>query len=896
VSASKFFTNYFYRVRDSRPAQLDPTELINEATGVLLGTNREQRSTTPEAAVRIPNRVTLIVDDIHEFSASQWRFIEAWSRSRGKIIVLGDPDLRIVGFKGTAQVLLDNSPTGPVAEWKQTIHFPEIHRQAGVMPTVLGQIVGATRSAGNTQTRSSYPATKEIDFAELRKAAGFELKTGLAVSAQGERQLISQYLRSVIGGGVPAEACAVLVRNGAAAETIVEHLASASLPAFTETTGSPLRDHPAVWSLLTIVTVGTGLSELNADIASRLLHGPFGGVTSIEYRRFRRALRKLEITSGGRRFADELMLEALLVPGSLEGPGYDIPKSVKWMSRTLSKLRESNETSVDELLWEVWNSSKKAEEWAAVSALGGADAAWANDSLDAVLALFGVAANALENDPGETVDTFMHRVLGQTVPNDSLTPRFTSGAIFVGTPTSAAGMEFDTVVVAGLNEGVWPNTRARSSLLSANRLADAVSDALEKIPEDQSPARQTAIIERYKSDHAEVLRDEIRLFLIAMSRAKRATLVTAIISEEESPSALFRLIAGEKEEDEKTARNEPAANSFAGVFDTADTVGSLPQLVGSLRGELLSENSNPEAKTRAALLLNELARRGIRGSDPSDWLGMQMGTPQPLFQNTDILLSPSALETFAESPLDWFVSAVAGGESGIHASVGNLVHSSLQTHPAGTFTEIENAVLENWDGLGLDVPWINQMWRNKVNGILTGMVNYLRRSEAAGRTHLYVEKKIEMDLPIPGSKHKVLLSGRVDRIEQTDSGEIVIIDFKTGKTPQGITKNISENLQLKSYQLAFQLGKIDQVDSGSNKLQHASLVYSRPQIKDTYTEYVQAGFSEAELLEFEQYLLAVAEEMNSAAFTGPAETKDNFGGGVDLKKQLFRTPEVSSDE
>ena len=66
------------------------------------------------------------------------------------------------------------------------------------------------------------------------------------------------------------------------------------------------------------------------------------------------------------------------------------------------------------------------------------------------------------------------------------------------------------------------------------------------------------------------------------------------------------------------------------------------------------------------------------------------------------------------------------------------------------------------------------------------------------------------------------VKGRIDRLERTDAGQYVIVDFKTGKTVPS-KKDTQDNAQLALYQLAL---------SGSDKdttpVVKAKLVYLRP--------------------------------------------------------------------
>ncbi len=69
----------------------------------------------------------------------------------------------------------------------------------------------------------------------------------------------------------------------------------------------------------------------------------------------------------------------------------------------------------------------------------------------------------------------MRGILDTAVAEDRLDSPVPDQAVRVLTPAGALGLEFDTVIVAGVQDGVWPNTRLRGSLLDTWRLSDAAS-------------------------------------------------------------------------------------------------------------------------------------------------------------------------------------------------------------------------------------------------------------------------------------------------------------------------------------------------------------------------------------------------------------------------------------
>ena len=861
AAAAKFFTTYRLLVARSRAGQVDPAELVDRARYIV-------ESTASDAP-----RMALVVDDAHDLTPSQWRFVISWAKHRGPVIAAGDPDVATAGFRGGHVTFLDDADV----MWGSTHALTTIHRQGGVMPSLLGTIA-STIGGGVPEIRRAYPSAPEPAVA--RSLSGFDLLSATAASPAHERDVVSRYIRDAVARGTSYGDIAVVVRSGSMAESMVTHLNSMSIPTFSETTGSPLRDHPAVWSLLNLVSIGIGREPLTAGIAQELLLGPFGRLTTLDLRRFRRNLRKAEIASGGNRLADELMLEALTEPGTFETEVKFAAPGVRWIVDTIRALRLVADRQIDELLWAAWARSDRAKSWAAATLGTGPAAVKAHESLDAIMALFGVAATSLENVPTESADVFLDRVLGQTVPNDSLTPRATSGSVLVCTPSATVGREFDVVVVAGLNDGVWPNTRARSALLKANELALV----------------HAGIDQRTVDHRRDVIFDEVRLFLVAMSRARHRILVTAIQSEDETPSGLFRMVAGEKSSGDDFSRATPAANARGGVFVPENIDASIGDMVGRLRHLLMSPTSSTAERARCAAALRELANRGVAGAHPDSWIGYRQTTPIELFSGTHVPVSPSNLDTFDKSALDWFVSSVAGGASGLSAAIGTLVHRAIEVAPAGTRDELWAAVEEKWNEVNFDAPWLRMQWLATTRSVIDALADYVRDVALDGRRVLDSEKFTTVTLATNAKGGlDIVVGGTIDRVEQHSDGSVSIIDVKTAKTPQSV-KATEAHLQLKAYQLAFSHKALGDAVAEATKLHSAGLLYPRVANKNSlYTVRTQSAMDAAALDDFTNMVIAMGVAMHSERFIGP-ETAPEYSGVRDLETTWVRISEVSSDE
>lgn len=861
VAAAEFFTAYRRLVRRSRVGQVDPAELVDRATEIV-------SSTAPDSP-----RMALIVDDAQDFTPAQWRFVTAWATHRGTVIAVGDPDTATTGFRGGRVTFVEDT----AVSWGPTHTLTTIHRQSGVMPSLLGHIASAI-GGGVPSVRRNYPAL--LSPLESRSSPGFDLASATASSPAHERDIIARYIRDAVARGLSYDDIAVVVRSGSMAESMVTHLNSLSIPTFSETTGSPLRDHPAVWSLLTLASVGIGREPLTADVAHDLLLGPFGRLTTLDYRRFRRNLRKAEIAANGNRMADELMLEVMTQRGVRETEVQYAAPGVRWVVETLRAVNAVRDRQIDEVLWTVWSRSDRATAWSTLSLTRGPGSVKAHESLDAVLALFAVAATSLENVPTETAAVFLDRVVGQTVPNDSLSPRTTTGSVLVCTPAATVGREFEAVVVAGLNDGVWPNTRARSALLKANALALAHA-GIDVVTIDV---------------RRDVVFDEVRLFLVTLSRARQRLLVTAIQSEDETPSGLFRMIAGEKAPDEDRARLVPAASARGRVFVPENIDASIGEMVGRLRHLLVSGRAPSADQTRAAAALTELARRDVRGAHPDTWLGYPRAAAVRLFSDGLIPVSPSNLELFQKSALDWFVSSVAGGSSGINATIGTLVHRAIEVAPDGSHDELWAAVEEKWGEVNFDAPWLSEQWLRLTRSMIDALADYVRNIALEGRRVLDSEKftKITLTTAEKGGL-TIVVGGTVDRVEEFPDGSVAIIDVKTAKN--AVSPAVADdNLQLKAYQLAFRHGVLGDAVAAAKTLHSAGLLYPRVPSKDAlYSVRTQSAMDAAALADFADTVIAMGVAMHSERFTGPEDAPTRTGTR-DLETTWVRIPEVSSDE
>lgn len=649
---------------------------------------------------------------------------------------------------------------------------------------------------------------KILDPAHYRTAPAGVYKYALA-SSQDEANLIAQMLlEERIYGNRPYRESAIIVRNGADVARIRRVLSSNGIPSRTSAALVPVRDEPAVRPFLDALSLlvyarkrgekalnpavhmpageGTEVGEHGgyetlsateaeelmrrslddviaeesranplggAQSAITLLTSRLGGASSMDVRRLRQQLRSIELQSGGHRPSDDLLLGALLHPETLpeEGVGRAVHRIAAVLSAGRKALARPESTST-EVLWALWEASGLEKTWVAQSRGAGPDADAAHRNLDAMIGLFEAADRFDEQMRGAGAEQFLDFIDAQDLPMDTLAARgVRQDAVEILTPALAAGQSWRTVYVCGLQEGTWPNTTVRGSLLATGDLVDLCDARIRQRAQQQAGEEQVppARIRSYPERVRDTRHDELRMFAVAATRASTRLVLTAVRNDDEAPGEFFDFVlptdaVGDSTDVPITRVRRPA---------------TLRSLVAELRRTLVEESLNamraedaqdgaqmhnapeedalpPEASAyrldAASRTLARLANAQAPGAAPDEWWGLlPLSSTEPLFahrpadhaadhaepgenngengeEQTEnpgrrtIALSPSRLETIHSSPLDWLVSAArAEAQTDLSRSLGTLVHAIAEEYPTGTLEELQTALDERISSLGV---------------------------------------------------------------------------------------------------------------------------------------------------------------------------------------------------
>jgi RecB family exonuclease len=479
-------------------------------------------------------------------------------------------------------------------------------------------------------------------------------------------------------------------------------------------------------------------------------------------------------------------------------------------------------------------------------------AAEANRNLDGIVALFTAAKRYAERQPDASPEVFLASVLDADVPEDTLSPQPNDETVLVTTPAGTVGLEFDTVVVAALQDGVWPNLRLRGSLLAPQELVRAV----------------TGVDSASVDERRQVLGDELRMFALAISRARRRLVVAAVANEDEAPSVFLGLVP-------------PGAPTL----DSASTPLSLRGLVGRLRAQAAA------GRPFAAANLAALAAEAIPGAAPGDWHGLlEPSTTGPLYEDDKVPVSPSGIEKLVDSPLDWFLERMAGSESGVIANVGTIVHWAMETAPDSRPETLWAAVDSRWSELLFEAPWLAERQRAIARRFTDALSEYLGEFERDGKQLVGAESRFQLEVD------RAVVSGSIDRVERGADGSVVIVDLKTG-TPLTSQQRIDEHPQLAAYQLAYAEGILDEplAEFGGHNGGGAKLLFVKEGVRGRkYREGVQGQLDPGQLEQFRERVRGASVLIAAAEFAGRAELP-MFGVGDPSRLRAHRVKAVSSD-
>lgn len=805
IAAADLYSEYRDVLDLRMPEAFDPAGIITAA--------RQIFQDSPEFLAAERERLQLIlVDDVQEANPAVFELLADIAEGKD-VLVASSPDTVVQGFRGARPDLVAELPRllggleGTVRElplWHTHRHLPRVAKAWTGVAARISQ-----RAGGQLARRlDPLPAPAEEARSGGGQAAGRVEAHVLPSTVHELRYVAQRILEAQLRENRAFGDIAVIVRNGGQLAQLQRYLSGQGIPVRVPVADSAVRDEVAVRPLLEVYGVVLDAAKLTPESAVSLLTSRIGGATAIELRRLRQSLRREELLGGGGRSSDALLVEALLEPGALGSLGIE-GSSARRLARMIAAGRSAAAepgANAETVLWALWQATGLASRWTEMALDGGAAGARADRDLDAMMALFHTAERFVDQLPGSGPEQFLEYLLSQELPMDTLAARAqVEDAVELMTPASAAGREWAVVIVAGLQEGVWPNTRLRGELLGSTLFADAVEHGVDH-------ALQRGPLSRLR----DIRYDELRSFSTAVSRAREVLICTAVSSEDEQQSAFLDYVAP----------LEPG--QYQREYTPVGRPMTLRALVAELRqrvqpdDEALGRPGVAEEAAEAARVLAHLATAepAVPGAHPDSWWGLApLSSEAPVVPaGGTVFVSPSKVETVHKSPLDWFVQA-AGGEAATDfaRSLGTLVHTIAQELPDASGAEYVAELVRRWPTLGMKDNWEGRLDFQRAEQMVRKLAQYVLVMRSEGRSLAAVEANFEVPLPEvllghvtedPGTGRNAVLRGQVDRLEIDTEGRLVIVDLKTGKRQPGKAE-LARHPQLGAYQAAVLHGAFE---------------------------------------------------------------------------------------
>ena len=766
TAAAKFWKRYINSMvmREISAAdakeRIDPSELVSRAT-IHLRNN-------PDVLAQLRARfTTIMVDEFQESDPAQRALLATLVGS--DVIICADADSAVGRFRGA-------DPDGLSAALDpyraHEILLATDYRSARALFDVAHAYVQGFKGSPLTRKRSC--GTDKTGSVEVHR-----FRSGAEEAAFIAHQCRSAHLRE----GISYSDMAVILRSpGVTASALRRAFSYVGVPVASEL--QALAGNPAIAPFLLLARVAIKAQPLNLDTAERLLMSEFGGADSISLRRIRRAMISAR-PEGDDRSGTQLLLDAIS-DGDVFIEGADSVIRVHALLEKARAVARNKSALADDLLWAIWDNAetsdgqKLSSAWRTQSLRPGVRGAAADRDLDAMMQLFESAARYSERFPQSGPAAFIAEIATEDIAGDVITAKgIRPDFVEILTVHSAKGRQWQLVAVAGLQEGIWPNLKTRSSLLGAERLVERQRNP--DIPRDQLDVIAASGL----------MQDEERLFHVALTRATHSLFVTAVQRDDEEPSAFFETIEVLVN---KTDLDEPV------LTDVPRPI-TAPALVAELRANLHGDNA-----VEAAALLKTMSTEGIYLADPEHWIGsLPISTDHAVIDSDkEVVVSPSGAEAFIECGVKWFLQNNGGTDGDSSAQVlGSAIHAfaAKMVQEPGTTREALIANLESsWRLIDSESGWVSA---SSLEGAVTMLKKFVDYHAKTSRT--VIDAEMRFDVPLGRAR----IRGSVDRLEVEADGSLFIIDFKTGSSVIS-GKEAQSNLQLASYQVGIVEGGFTQ--------------------------------------------------------------------------------------
>ncbi|MBU6263751.1 MAG: DEAD/DEAH box helicase [Actinomycetales bacterium] len=753
IAASKFWKSYIGTLILVDADHGEPKERLDSAQLVWRAANVTRNAFKSQFK-------TILIDEFQESDKAQRALLS--NIATDDIVIAVDPYTTVGRFRGADPDGL-NEALAPYLAKGESIHLSENFRASSATHLFLEKIAG------------EFPKAPEIQSSR-GEIAGSVIAECLIDGANEAAFIADKLQRAHLESGLKWSDMAVIFRSPAQSGSVRNALMRYGIPVAGEL--QVLSENASIAPFLLLAESAIA-GKLDLNTAEILLTSEFGGADSISLRRIRREL-VAKYSSKTGLSGSELICKSI-TDGEFEIPSGEALLRVHELFNLAERTARKKSAQPEDLLWEIWSNAKTSDNqlisdaWRNRALKGGIRGANADRDLDAMLQLFESARRFGQRFKYANLGEFFKDIRKSEIAGDVITAKGQRpDVVELLTPFSAKGREWNLVVVAGVQEGIWPNLRIRGSLLGSERLAER----------DRNP--DLAAIELELVAKAAVSVDELRLFYAAISRASQDLIITAVDREEDQPSTYFDL-AYEFCNPSDELETKRSVNRAGNLLSSAN-------VVSKLRRDLLQNKSE-----KAAATLKSLAAAGISGAAPEDWYGAKaISSDAPAIpEDQEVRVSPSGVEKFDECQLRWFLESHGGQDGNTTAQlIGTVIHKFAElaeSNETNLDSQIE-LLTANWKLVDPETGWISRTSMGRAVLMLKRFYKY-RESMAGKRDFKESEAAYKFKVG------RAYISCKIDRIETTVDGKLYIVDFKTGKSAISV-EDAKTDAQMQIYQYA----------------------------------------------------------------------------------------------
>jgi superfamily I DNA/RNA helicase/RecB family exonuclease len=661
----------------------------------------------------------VLVDDYQDVTHATEGILGVLGRAAGSVVVAADPAGHVFAYRGGSREPLDRIDR--TLPGLRRVALAGTHRR-GIAPQALARLDGP-----------------ELPRDEV--AAGAVVRSGNHPGEEAD-DAAHELLRARVEEGVAWEDMAVIVRRYGQYLTALRHaLNRHGVPFVVVAEAAAVATEPAnrpVIDLFRYVLRADGREQL----LERLLLSPVVGLDPHALRRLRREARLRDLS----------LLE--LVHGQVEDLAGDLRAAVDGFRELVAELeRRAGLPGPDALFHEVWSRLPWFRDLVASEER--------QRDLDALAALGHVLSRFVERRPGATMQDYLDTLDAAEFGPDPWIPpeERRPHAVRIVSAHRAQGMEFEVAVVVGCLEGEFPSLGHGTPVID-----------LESLLAPKTPS------ERLR----ELLASERALFRLAVSRARRRTVLTASRS--------------------TSARNPRTPSRFAARLGIdwdrpsgpTPPAASLLTLEASLRGTLADGRSQRVERLAA------LAALPAAGAEPVAWWGGRDWTdPGAPLHAEEIRTSYSRFGVLENCALQYLYAVEMGLDPDRSHSMwlGTVIHDIVDRAQRGDLERTAEALLAALDEAWREDVFPNRALERQRHLDAQRMLRLWLADETLGEP---LESEVKFEFPLDGA----VIRGRIDAVYRVGEGGVRVVDYKTSKS-YPTQDEVQRSLQLGAYYLAM---------------------------------------------------------------------------------------------